>query len=118
MQFRIRIRNQGFKDGNSTVIQLEKISYIFGKKLRSSYPLLTNETEVNWDSMRANERGPSLVGSLGLSCRARYKSNFWSALADLVGPVQSIFPRRTLFQFVCPHCPASLAGRRAGWLVS
>ncbi len=27
------------------------------------------ETEGNGDSERANERGPSLVGSLGLSCR-------------------------------------------------
>jgi hypothetical protein len=32
-------------------------------------PLLTVETEVNGDSKSANERGPSLVGLLGLSCR-------------------------------------------------
>jgi hypothetical protein len=36
---------------------------------REGWPLLTVETEVNGDSKRTNERGPSLVGSLGLSCR-------------------------------------------------
>jgi hypothetical protein len=46
---------------------------------------MTVETEVNWDSMITNERGPSLADSLGLSCR--YRSNFCSALAALVGAV-------------------------------
>ncbi len=32
-------------------------------------PLLTVETEVNGGFKSTNERGPSLVGSLGLSCR-------------------------------------------------
>ncbi len=31
-------------------------------------PLLTVETEVNWGLKSTNERGRSLVGSLGLSC--------------------------------------------------
>jgi hypothetical protein len=31
--------------------------------------MLTVETEVNGDSKSTNERGPSLVGSLGLTCR-------------------------------------------------
>jgi hypothetical protein len=31
--------------------------------------LLIFETEVNGDSKSTNERGPFLVGSLGLSCR-------------------------------------------------
>jgi hypothetical protein len=55
---------------------------------REGWPLLTVETEVNGDSESTNERGPSFVGSLGLSCR--YKI-FFSALAALVIPVQNIF---------------------------
>jgi hypothetical protein len=49
---------------------------------------LTIETEVNGDSKRTNERGPFLVGSLGLLCQ--YK-RFLSALAALVGPVKNFF---------------------------
>ncbi len=41
------------------------------------WPLLTVETEVNGESKITNERGTSLVGSLGLS-----------VLAALVGPIQ------------------------------
>ncbi len=36
------------------------------ERLERGWPLLTVESEVNWDSKRTNERGPSLVGSLGL----------------------------------------------------
>jgi hypothetical protein len=36
---------------------------------REGWPLLTVETELNGDSKSTNERGPSLVSSLGLSCR-------------------------------------------------
>jgi hypothetical protein len=78
-------------------------------------PLLTVETEVNGDLKRTNERGPFLVGSSG--CRAGTR-DFCSALAALDGPVKYFFPRRTLFQFLCPHCPASWAGSRAGSPVS
>ncbi len=39
------------------------------KEIREGWPLLTDETEVNGDSKSTNERGPSLVGSLGLSCQ-------------------------------------------------
>jgi hypothetical protein len=45
-------------------------------------------TEVNRDSGSTNERDPSLIGSLGLTCR--YK-RFCSAWAAPVGPVQNIF---------------------------
>jgi hypothetical protein len=38
---------------------------------------------------------------------------FCSALAALVGPVQNNFLHCTLFQFLCPHPPASWAGSRA-----
>jgi hypothetical protein len=44
---------------------------------------VTVEIEVNGESKRTNERSPSLVGSLGLSCQ--YKT-FYSALTALVGP--------------------------------
>jgi hypothetical protein len=38
------------------------------REAKEGWPMLT-ETEVNGDSKSTNERGPSLVGSLGLSCR-------------------------------------------------
>ncbi len=38
------------------------------RETREGWPLLTVETEVNGDSKSANERDPSMVGSLGLSC--------------------------------------------------
>jgi hypothetical protein len=41
------------------------------RKTREGWPRLTVETEVNGDSKRTNERGPSLVGLSGLS--RRYK---------------------------------------------
>jgi len=74
--------------------------------------MLTVETEVNGDTKRTNQTGFSLVGSLALACR--YK-RFLFSLAALVGPVQI---HRTLFQFLCPHRPASKAGSRAGSPVS
>jgi hypothetical protein len=78
---------------------------------------MTVETEVNGDSKSTNERGPSLDGSLGLSCW--YMSLLFSLLFALVGPIQKIcFPRRTLYQLLCPHPPASWAGSRAGSTVS
>jgi hypothetical protein len=57
-----------------------------------------------------------LVGSLGLSCQY---NRFLFALAAPVGLVQNIFfSHLTLFKFLCPHRPASLAGRRAGSPIS
>ncbi len=50
-------------------------------------PLPTVETEVNGDSKSTNERGPSLVGSLGSSCRCK---RLFPAFAALVSPVQNI----------------------------
>ncbi len=46
-------------------------------------------TEVNRDSKSTNGRGPSLGGSLSLSCNSR--RDFCSALAALVGLVQFFF---------------------------
>jgi hypothetical protein len=51
---------------------------------------MTVETEVNGDLKSTNERGPFLVGKLGLVCRIS-KIDFCSALAALVGLVQNIF---------------------------
>jgi hypothetical protein len=80
--------------------------------------LLTVETEVNGDSKSTNERGPSLVGSFRWARRAG-RRNFilhwllWSARYKI------FFPHRTLFQFMCPHRPTTLAGgSRAGSPVS
>ncbi len=39
------------------------------RETREGWPLLTVETEANRDSKSTNERGPSLFGSLGSSCR-------------------------------------------------
>ncbi len=47
--------------------QLELRDY--GRETREGWPLLTVKTEVYGDSKRTNDRGPSLVGSLGSSCR-------------------------------------------------
>jgi hypothetical protein len=54
---------------------------------REGWPLLTVKMEVNGDSKSTNERGPSLVGSLGSSCRTR---DFYPVLAAVVSPVQNI----------------------------
>ncbi len=43
--------------------------YDEGRETKEGWPLLTLETKVNGSSKRTNERGPSLVRSLGLSCR-------------------------------------------------
>jgi hypothetical protein len=72
------------------------------------WPLLLNvETGMNGDSKSTNERGPSLVGSFGLSCR--YK-RFVFSLASLVSPVQNIF----FLTFIFPPSPSNL-GRQPGW---
>jgi hypothetical protein len=48
-----------------------RIQKVKSRKTREGWPLLTVETEVNGDSElgSTNERGPFLIGSLGLSCR-------------------------------------------------
>ncbi len=55
------------------------------RETREGWPLQNIETEANGDSRSTNERGPSLVGLFGLTCR-------WKRfLAAPVRPVQSIF---------------------------
>ncbi len=68
------------------------------------------ETELNGDSKSTNEKGPSLFGSLGLSCR--YK-RFCSALAALIGPVQKKnFPSPYTISFLSPS-PSKPGGHAA-----
>ncbi len=83
------------------------------RETREGWPLLTVETEMNGDSGSTYLRGPSLVGLLGLSCQ--YKT-FLSCLGCLSRPSSKycFFPHRTLFQLICPRCPASWAGGHAG----
>ncbi len=50
--------------------------------------MLNDEIEENGDFRTTNEMCPSLVGSLGLSCRYQ---RFCHALAALVGPIQNMF---------------------------
>jgi hypothetical protein len=91
---------------------LTPLRYAPPREAREGWPLLIVETEVNWDS---DQRGPFLL--VRCTCRAGTR-DICSALAALVGPVKSIFSHRTLFQFLCPHRPASWASRRAGSPVS
>ncbi len=73
------------------------------RETREGWPLLPVETEVNGDSLRTNERGLSLVGSLGSSCR--YK-RLLSCLGCSGQPsTKYFFPRSIQFQFMCPHRP-------------
>ncbi len=69
------------------------------------------ETREGWplgDSKSINERGISLVGSLGSSCRCK-------RLFALVSPVQNIFFLTVHYINLCgPHRPATWAGSRAG----
>jgi hypothetical protein len=54
------------------------------RETREGWPLLTVETEVNWDSRNTTERGPSMVGSLGmrflfcLGCFSRPNTKYFS----------------------------------------
>jgi hypothetical protein len=80
------------------------ILYVVPRETREGWPLLTVETEVNGDSKSANEKGlPWLVH---WACREGTR-DFCSAVAALVRQYKIIFPRRSLFQFLCPHRPAS-----------
>ncbi len=77
--------------------------------------------QLNGDSTRENDRGPSLVASLpivGLAMAVSY-SRFLSCLGCSSQPrTQYYFPRRTLFHFFSRHRPATWGVRRAGSPVS
>ena len=66
---------------------------------------------MDGDSKSTNERGPSLVGLLGLS-RAETR-DFCPALAALVGPVQNIFSSPSLQYFISFVPIAQQAGQAA-----
>jgi hypothetical protein len=73
--------------------------------------MLSVDTDVNGDSKRTNEKGPSLVGFLGLSCQ--YKR----ALAALVGQGQkNVFPHRTLNISIPLSTSPSKLGRKSCWV--
>ncbi len=86
------------------------VSKVRLREITERWPLLTVEIEVNGDTGSPYEMGPSLIGSLGLSCR--YK-RFLSCLGCPSQPI-SKYVHRTLFQCVYHHCPASWASSRAG----
>jgi hypothetical protein len=70
----------------------------------------------NWGKYGlTNKRGPSLISSLDSSY---WSKGFFPALAALGAQVQNIFPHCLLFQFICPHRPASWADSCAGSPVS
>ncbi len=74
---------------------------------KEGWPLLTVETAMNGDSTSTNDRGPSLVGSLGLLC---WLKRFLFSLGCSSRPSKKyFFPHRTQFEFICPHHPASWA---------
>jgi hypothetical protein len=50
-------------------LSYSKASLVLPRETRVGWPLLTVVTELNGDSKSTYERCPSLVGSLGLSCR-------------------------------------------------
>jgi hypothetical protein len=81
-------------------------------EVQRGVPLLNVETEVNWDSQSTNERGPSLFGSLGLSCR--YKRNrLLSRLGYSSRPsTRYFFPQLDNFSPV-----PSKVGRQSCWVV-
>jgi hypothetical protein len=93
-------------EASSFLINVDKCSRSLfdARETRKGRPLLTVETEVNGDSKNINERGPALVGSLGLSYR--YKI-FMLCLGCSSRPSKKyFFPHCTLFQLLCPHRPA------------
>jgi hypothetical protein len=50
------------------VLKLDRTTILRTRETIEGWPLLTVETDLDGDSKSKNERGPSLVGSLGLSC--------------------------------------------------
>ncbi len=58
-----------YDTSNTFSLKLTLKGTVSTKETRERWPQLTVETKVNGDSESTNERGPSLVGSLGMSCR-------------------------------------------------
>ena len=81
------------------------------ERLERGSPLLTIETEVNGDSKRTNERGPFLVGSLGLSCR--YKRFLFCLVCSSQPLFKICFPSLSTISISFPHRLASWAGMQS-----
>jgi hypothetical protein len=78
------------------------------ERLERGWPLLTVETEANGDSRSTHEMDPFLGWFAGLVV-AIYK-RFLSCLGCSSWPsTKYVFPRHTLFYYICLHCPASWA---------
>ncbi len=60
---------------------------------------------LDWDSLSTYERGPSMVGSLGSSCRIR---DFCPALAALISTVQYMFTSSHTFSLPLSSSPSNL----------
>ncbi len=80
--------------------------------IRERWPLLAVEAEMNGDSKSTNERGLSLVASLGLLCR--YKRVLFCLDCSRRPSTKYFFPHRTPFKFFYPHRPSSWTGSRDG----
>jgi hypothetical protein len=79
--------------------------------------LLNVENEASGDSWSTNERGPSLIGSLGSSC---WYNRFLSCFGCSSQPsTKCNFPHRTLFHFISPLRPATWpVARQSCWVAS
>ncbi len=97
-----------------TVDTKRSIQYWFFwlRETKEGWPLLTVETEVNGDSKSTNQRGSSLVVSLGLSCQ--YK-RFLHCLGCSSQPNTNIFflAVQKSVHFMCPHRPGKLGSGQA-----
>jgi hypothetical protein len=78
------------------------------RETREGWPLLTVETEANGDSKNTNERGGWFVGLVPVQETFILPWLLWSAPSK-----KYFFPHSTLFQFMCPHRPATWASSRA-----
>ncbi len=74
------------------------------------------KTEMNGGSKSTNERGPSQIGSLGLSCR--YKRFLFCLGCSSQPSTKYIFLSGHYINFLFPTAQASWAGSRAGSSVS
>ncbi len=99
----------------SMIVQIRKkvfVQVVDVRETREGCPLLTVETEENGDSKSTNERGPSLVVSLGLSCRYKRCSLCLSCFTR--SSAKYFFLQLIQFQFLCLQRTASWAGSCAG----
>jgi hypothetical protein len=107
-------QKEGIRENPRTVEDRSSLYFLFKVITRETgegwFPL-TVETEVNGDSKRTNERGPSLVGSLGLSWQ--YKRFLFCLGCSSRSSTKYFFPHRIhYFNYFFPI--AQQAGQAAG----